>query len=145
MPAQTRIKLTDLNRDLLSEVVATARQGAAAHPHWLKAIEKADQFLRSHEGGILVDQDGTAHIPSATSTTVYSANGVCQCQAFQNARPCWHRAAARLLTRYREALEAKADQLMHAVEDAEQRGDWAAWDILSAQWAAVEAQLFEMV
>jgi hypothetical protein len=31
------------------------------------------------------------------SGNVYSANGVCQCRAYENKIPCWHRAAARLV------------------------------------------------
>jgi hypothetical protein len=91
---------------------------------WQRAIEKAYDFLLTHDGPLLVGSDGSAMIPSAsTSGVFYSANGTCSCKGYTHHLPCWHRAAARLITRYREALEAKADQLMHLVDAAEQRGN----------------------
>lgn len=144
MPAQI-IKLQTLNLDTLVEVVDTARQRAANDIHWLPAIDRAYDYLLTSEDTIQIAADGTAFIPSASSEVMYAANGVCQCQAFTHHLPCWHRAAARLLQRYREELEARADQLMHLVDAAEQRGDWAAWERLNDQWTKVEAQLFEIL
>ena len=36
------------------------------------------------------------------SNEIYEANGRCQCKAYMNGFPCWHRAAARLVKRYNE-------------------------------------------
>ncbi|MET0466768.1 MAG: SWIM zinc finger family protein [Chitinophagaceae bacterium] len=48
--------------------------------------------------------DGHALLILSDSNEIYTANGTCQCKAFQNGRrPCWHRAAARLVKRYTEA------------------------------------------
>ncbi len=46
--------------------------------------------------------DGHALVILSESNEIYSANGTCQCKAFAHGKPCWHRAAARLVTRYNE-------------------------------------------
>jgi len=140
------LNLTTIDLDTLVNVVDTARQRAANNTRWLHAIEQAYDFLLNPPTDtIRIAADGTALIPSATSSTTYSANGVCQCQAFAHHLPCWHRAAARLITRYREELEARADQLMHLVDAAEQRDDWASWERLNQQWEAAEMKLAEVL
>jgi hypothetical protein len=139
------LNLTTIDLDTLVNVVDTARQHARNHPGWLNAIDRASTYLLTSQDTIRIAQDGTALIPSATRSATYSANGVCQCQAFTHHLPCWHRAAARLITRYREALEARADQLMHLVDAAEQRDDWASWERLNQQWEAAEMKLAEVL
>jgi hypothetical protein len=139
------LPLQSIDLDILVQVVDRARN-ATTDPRWLNAINEAYDFLLNpHVDTISIAQDGTALIPSATCDTVYSANGVCQCSAFAYGKaPCWHRAAARLITRYTEALEAEADRLMHAVEAHEQRGDWQAYDAASARWTHIETLLSEV-
>ncbi len=46
--------------------------------------------------------DGHALVILSESNEVYSANGTCQCRAYEFGKPCWHRAAARLVARYNE-------------------------------------------
>jgi hypothetical protein len=46
--------------------------------------------------------DGHALIILSPSNEIYEANGACQCRAFKNHQPCWHRAAARIVERYQE-------------------------------------------
>jgi hypothetical protein len=47
----------------------------------------------------------------SNSNATYSANGTCQCRAFTDfQRPCWHRAAARLLARYFAQVEKPVDR-----------------------------------
>ncbi|NJN65358.1 MAG: hypothetical protein HC884_00915 [Chloroflexaceae bacterium] len=144
-PSYHTLSLQSMDLDTLVQVVEDAQQKAANHPKWLTAINTAyDFFLNPPVDTIQIAKDGTALIPSYTSDTTYAANGVCQCQAFAHHLPCWHRAAARILYRYHEALEAEADSLMHQVEAAENRGDWKTYDKLSERWAKVEALLMEM-
>lgn len=140
------LSLESIDVDTLVQVVEKARS-STADTRWLNAIEQAYDFLLNpHTDVISIAQDGTALIPSATSDTTYAANGVCQCSAFAYGKaPCWHRAAARLITRYTEALEAEADRLMHAVEAHEQRGDWQAYDAASARWTHIETLLAEVL
>jgi hypothetical protein len=42
---------------------------------------------------------------SQDSNEIYTANGVCQCKAFERGLACWHRAAARLVRLYQELPE----------------------------------------
>jgi hypothetical protein len=139
------LPLQSLDLDSLVQVVDRARS-ATQDPRWLQALETAYDFLLNpHVDTISIADDGTALIPSATSDTTYAANGVCQCSAYAYGKaPCWHRAAARILYRYTEALEAEADRLMHAVEAHEQRGDWQAYDAASARWNRIEELLAEV-
>jgi hypothetical protein len=46
--------------------------------------------------------DGDALLVLSESGEIYRANGACQCKAYANSQPCWHRAAARLVKRYNE-------------------------------------------
>jgi hypothetical protein len=46
-------------------------------------------------------QDGALLILSP-SNEIYEANGTCQCRAYLSGYPCWHRAAARIVERYKE-------------------------------------------
>ena len=46
--------------------------------------------------------DGRALVILSDSNQVYEANGTCQCKAYMQGQPCWHRAAARLVQRYHE-------------------------------------------
>lgn len=68
---------------------------------WQTAIAKAKQQL---EGNPYIHFDGHALLILSDSNEIYSANGTCQCAAYVNGhKPCWHRAAARLVKRYVEA------------------------------------------
>jgi hypothetical protein len=67
---------------------------------WQKAITKARAELESNP---FMHYDGHALLILSPSGEIYSANGACQCKAFANNHPCWHRAAARLVERYTEA------------------------------------------
>jgi hypothetical protein len=138
------LSLESIDVDTLVQVVDRARS-ATQDQRWLEALDKAYDFLLNpHTDAISIAQDGTALIPSATSEATYAANGVCQCSAYAHHKPCWHRAAARIITRYTEALEAEADRLMHAVEAHEQRGDWQAYEAASARWTHIESLLAEV-
>ena len=78
-----------------------ARVQASHHMAWLNAINKASLYLRTgdwqFDGEIL-------SIGSATTTgaryhvTAHS----CECKAFKAGKPCWHRAATRLLEKAAE-------------------------------------------
>ena len=97
-----------LNSTLLGQVAAQARQDAADHPRWIKAIERAlaeidtNPYLEWQDGHLLI---------ASPSGQVYAANGVCQCEAFAHGQACWHRAAARLVRRYHEAEAAGRRQV----------------------------------
>src|SRR5688572_30679322 len=89
-----------LDPTTLSTVVEQARRDAANHPRWLNAIERAVAELA--ENPYISRQDGHLLIASSSSDKIYSANGSCQCIAFEYGEACWHRAAARLVRRHDE-------------------------------------------
>jgi hypothetical protein len=66
---------------------------------WQVAIAKAKVEIESNP---YMHFDGHALLILSSSGEIYSANGICQCKAFKNHQPCWHRAAARLIERYNE-------------------------------------------
>jgi hypothetical protein len=98
------------NEKLFNTIVSEAIQNAitncateALAKRWERAIDRAVTEIQENP---FLDYDGTeAHllILSSSSNNIYSANGVCQCKAFDNGFPCWHRAAARIWRLYREA------------------------------------------
>jgi hypothetical protein len=93
----------NLNSSTLAAVVEKAAFDAAAHPRWLTAIGRAILELDSNPW----IERGELHglVIGSPSGNVYSANGVCQCDAYKHGKPCWHRAAARLVRLHDEALE----------------------------------------
>ncbi len=66
---------------------------------WQTAIAKAKAEIESNP---YIHFDGHALLILSESGEIYSANGTCQCKAFRNNQPCYHRAAARLIQRYNE-------------------------------------------
>ncbi len=66
---------------------------------WQTAIAKAKQEI---EGNPYMHYDGHTLLILSPSNEIYSADGTCQCKAYLNGLPCWHRAAARLVERYNE-------------------------------------------
>ena len=94
----------DLNTTRLETVIqaafdAATAQGGKHSRRWQTAIAKAKQQLESNP---FLHFDGDALLILSDSNEIYSANGTCQCKAFEFGKPCWHRAAARLVTRYNE-------------------------------------------
>lgn len=89
--------IAQIDRAKVGSVVAAARAKVANDTRWLNAINKAYQELETNQwvfnGRVLV-------VASRTSAKKYrvTAND-CQCQAHAKGRPCWHRAAHRILTR----------------------------------------------
>lgn len=142
-----QLRLDTIDLDVLCRVTDLCKEKASSSPKWLNALERAYDFLLNpHVETIQIGTDGSsALIPSATSDTVYNANGTCGCPAYTRSQnPCWHRATARLITRYKEALTQEADYLMHATERAEQRGDMDTYERLSTRWTVVENALMAM-
>jgi len=106
----------------LEQVVAAAKAKAANSPAWLRAIEKAhthlieNPYISETEDGLLILSD---------SGKTYHANGICQCKAWEfGRRPCWHRAAAQLVRRYREASHPHAGILIKPEGKSMRIGAW---------------------
>jgi hypothetical protein len=97
--------MLNLNTQTLAAVVEKATHDAANHPRWLQAIARAIVELESNPWITRGDLHGL--IIGSTSGKCYTSNGVCQCTAFEFGRPCWHRAASRLV-RLHDEREAAA-------------------------------------
>jgi hypothetical protein len=94
---------------ILAQIADKARSDAAQHPRWIAAIGRALIELDSNPW-IDRNPDGHGLLISSPSGKVYTANGVCQCKAFEHGQACWHRAAARLVRLHDEAcLRQSAD------------------------------------
>jgi hypothetical protein len=82
---------------------------------WINAIGKA--VIEIEENGAFMTYDKADNhlvIWSQKSNEIYSANGVCQCKAFERGMACWHRAAARLVRIYLELPENVAPNFPNA-------------------------------
>lgn len=98
------------NKDRFGKVIAGAlatvevtAKSNQTKKRWINAISKAAAQI--DERGEFMDYDATENhmvIWSQDSNAVYSANGVCQCRAFERGLPCWLRAAARIACLYLE-------------------------------------------
>lgn len=92
----------DLNKAQFEKVVADAKAKAAGSKRWIAAIDKAADALLN--GKWVVTELQHCYVFTTESGKTYRANGVCQCEAFFRDQPCKHRAGARLLNLYQEAL-----------------------------------------
>ena len=94
--------------DALAKIEMTAKD-AATKKRWINAIAKAT--VEIEENGVFMtwqEEDHSLIIWSQKSNNIYTANGVCQCRAFEQGSPCFHRAAARLVRLYMEPETAPA-------------------------------------
>jgi hypothetical protein len=92
--------------DALSKVELTVTD-AQTKKRWIRAIAKAT--VEIEENGNFMSwmaEDKSLLIWSQKSNNIYSSNGVCQCRAFEQGSPCFHRAAARLVRLYMETENA---------------------------------------
>ena len=91
--------MIDINQDRMNEVIQEAFD-KTSNLRWQTAIAKAKAQIESNP---YLHFEGDALLILSDSNEIYRANGTCQCKAFRNNQPCWHRAAARLVKRYNEA------------------------------------------
>ncbi len=92
-----------MNRQTVAAALAAARTEAAEHRLWITAINRAALNLEACPWAF----DGeTLRIASATTKgTRYTVSPEgCECKAAQDGRPCWHRAAWRLLRKAAEVV-----------------------------------------
>ena len=92
--------MLNVNEDKMNEVIQQAFDKVSGDLRWQTAIARAKQQIESNP---FMHFDGNALLILSDSNEIYSANGSCQCRAYRNRKPCWHRAAARLIKRYAEA------------------------------------------
>ena len=89
-----------VTRETVGAALRQARIDCAQHLRWLNALNRAALNLEACAWAF----DGeTLIIHSATSGTRYHVTArSCECAAFGAGRPCWHRAACRLLEKAAE-------------------------------------------
>jgi hypothetical protein len=102
--------MLDLDQNKLYDVAAMANdkvlhsvKDSRLAKRWQNAIIRALVEIEVASEFMHYDQrDNALVIWSQKSNAIYEANGVCQCRAFNEGQPCWHRAAARLVKLYEE-------------------------------------------
>jgi len=92
--------MMNIDENRMRQVAQAAFDKVSGNRRWETAIAKAKAQLESNP---YMHFDGKALLILSPSGEIYTANGNCQCKAFANGQPCWHRAAARLVERYNEA------------------------------------------
>jgi len=103
------------NNNLFGKTIADALAKVENNPNltsgmrlrWVNAISKAVAQIEDHGAFMTWQENETLLIWSNDSNEIYEANGVCQCRAYQNGYPCWHKAAKQLIKNYYAALETK--------------------------------------
>lgn len=89
--------MMNIAQEKMRRVIQGAFDKVSDSRRWQKAIVKAKQQIEENP---YIHFDGRVLLILSPSGEIYSANGSCQCKAFQSGQPCWHRAAARLVERY---------------------------------------------
>lgn len=100
----TKIVVATIEAEI-KEAARVAVEKVADQPRWARAIAKAEKWLLSRPGVQYHPETHTLAVQGPEYRAIYLANGVCQCQAFKQGNPCYHRAAARLVTRALELAE----------------------------------------
>lgn len=104
----TKLKAAYINRDVLGRIAAEslAKINPASRDgkRWIKAIGKAVVTIEENPEMIFDLKNAVLHITGSKGEQ-YTANGICQCTAYIGGFPCYHRAAARLIQRYAEAMQ----------------------------------------
>lgn len=96
------------NQEKFNQVVTEALIKVENNSRWSNAINKAVREIEENgEFMTYFENENYLLIWSQGSNEIYSANGVCQCRAFEQGYPCYHRAAARLVRNYLELPENK--------------------------------------
>ncbi len=116
------IEITDKDRfaqviaDSIARVELTA-PNSQTKKRWINAIAKAT--VEIEQNGVFMTWQEENHsllIWSQKSNQIYTANGVCQCRAFDEGQACFHRAAARLVRLY---MELETEVMKPAAKRAE--------------------------
>jgi hypothetical protein len=99
------------NKDTFGKVIANALSkieltvtDAKTKTRWINAVAKAVAEIFAN--GVFMtwmEDSQSLLIWSQKSNQIYTSNGVCQCRAFEQGVPCFHRCAARLVRIYLEA------------------------------------------
>ena len=91
--------MTNIDTNKMNQVIQQAFDKAEGNKRWQTAIGKAKGEIETNQ---FMHFDGDALLILSPSNEIYRANGTCQCKAYMQGFPCWHKAAARLVKRYME-------------------------------------------
>jgi hypothetical protein len=91
--------MLNIDQSKMQQVIQEAVDKVTGSRRWQVVIVKAMQQIDENP---YMHFDGNTLLILSPSGEIYTANGTCQCKAFTNNQPCWHRAAARLVQRYNE-------------------------------------------
>ena len=91
--------MIDIDQDRIQTVAQEAFDKVSGNRRWETAIVKAKIQLETNP---YMHFNGQSLLILSPSGEIYTANGSCQCRAYESGQPCWHRAAARLIKRYNE-------------------------------------------
>lgn len=101
-----------VNQETFNKVAEQAKAKSLHSIRWTNAIKKASDVVNNLEMPFIWwnTTEQSLLISSENSSNIYEikADGVCQCQAYTNGNPCWHRALWRLMARYEEEQKAVA-------------------------------------
>lgn len=92
--------MLNINENKMSQVTQAAFDKAQGSKRWQNAIAKAKTEI---ENNVFMEWQNDSLLILSASNEIYTANGTCQCKAYAQGQPCWHRAAARLVKRYHAA------------------------------------------
>jgi hypothetical protein len=121
---ENKDRFAQIIADALSKVEQTA--DAQTKKRWIRAIAKA--VVEIEENGCFMtwmQDDKSLLIWSQKSNQIYTANGVCQCRAFDQGSPCFHRAAARLIRLYleTESVPVQAEEIPYLKPTVERKAE----------------------
>jgi len=122
---ENKDRFAQIIADALSKVEQTVTD-AQTKKRWINAIAKA--VVEIEENGVFMtwqEADKSLLIWSQKSNNIYTANGVCQCRAFEQGSPCFHRAAARLVRLYMETenVPVQAEEIPYLKPTVERKAE----------------------
>ena len=90
---------------VVAEAIAKIHLSGKDTKRWVNAIAKATVEIETNDFMTWLPEEKHLVIWSQKSSEIYTANGICQCKAYIEGYPCYHRAAARLIQRYLEIVQ----------------------------------------
>lgn len=97
---------TLITRQSVAAALSAARMACAEHNAWMNAINRAALNLEACRWQFDGDILSIASASNVSTRYTVSAQG-CECKAQAAGRPCWHRAARRLLVKAAELASSK--------------------------------------
>lgn len=88
-----------VDEERMLDQVERAFEAAPTGGRWQQAIARAWRELRENP---YMHWTGRTLLVLSPSGEIYDAGRTCQCRSYRFGKPCWHRAAARLLELYFE-------------------------------------------